>query len=134
MYFTHSLKPKEDKMNTLTSTVARILYAVPFLIFGLNHFMNANMLKGMVPSFVPIPIFWVYLIGLALIAAAVSILTKKYTRLACLSLAALLMVFVLTMHIPGLMDEKTMMLSMMNMLKDTALSGAALMFAGRSDG
>jgi len=132
-FFSHTAK--EGNMNVLTSTVARILYAVPFFFFGLNHFMNASMMKGYVPSFFPVPIFWVYLVGLGLIAASVSILTKKYTRLACLLLAGMLIVFVLTIHIPGMMsaDATMKMNAMVMLLKDTALAGAALMLAGQSE-
>ena len=40
-------------MKILTTTIARIIFAIPFLIFGLNHFMKADMMAGMVPSFLP---------------------------------------------------------------------------------
>ncbi len=119
-------------MKQLTTTVARILFAVPFLVFGLVHFMKGSQMAGYVPSFIPGGVFWVYLVGLALIAAAVSILIQKKAKLACLLLAILLMIFVLTIHIPGLFSDNPMQaqLAMTMMLKDLALSGAALFFSG----
>jgi len=60
---------------------------------------------GYVPSFIPGGVFWVYLVGLALIAAAVSIIIQKKAKLACLLLAILLMIFVLTIHLPGLFND-----------------------------
>jgi len=115
-------------MDTLTTTGARILYALPMAIFGLFHFMGADDMAGMVPSFIPGGVFWVYLTGAALILAAVAILIQKKARLACLLLAAMLIVFVLTIHLPGLSEN--MQASMPNLLKDLALAGAALGFAG----
>lgn len=117
-------------MKTLTTTVARILFAIPMLIFGLMHFMNAGMMAGMVP--IPGGVFWVYLTGLGLVAAAISIFTQKFTKIACLLLALMLMVFVLTIHLPGVMsgDPSKMQMAMPNMLKDMALAGAALLLAG----
>ncbi len=118
-------------MKVLTTTVARILFAVPFGIFGLLHFMNASMMTGMVP--IPGGVFWVYLVGVALIAACVSMLMGKMSKLSSLLLAAMLAIFVLTIHIPGLMkaaDQTAMAMTMTNLLKDIALTGAALTYSG----
>jgi len=114
-------------MHTLTSTVARIIFAVPFAIFGLFHFMNASAMAGMVP--IPGGVFWIYLTGAALIAASISILIKKEARLACLLLALLLAIFALSIHLPGALGGDQASVS--SMLKDLALAGAALGFAGR---
>ncbi len=114
----------------LTTTVARYLYAIPFGIFGVIHFMNGSDMAGMVP--IPGGVIWVYLIGVALIAACVSIIIQKYTRLACLLLALLLIIFVLSMHLPGVIgaeDDMAMAASMSSLLKDTALAGGALILA-----
>ncbi len=117
-------------MSSLTTIGARILYAVPMAIFGIFHFTSAQDMSGMVPSFLPAPTIWVYITGLALILAAVAILIQKKARLACLLLALMLIVFVLTVHVPGLSEN--MQSSMPNLLKDTALAGGALCLAGHS--
>ena len=117
-------------MQALTTTVARILYALPFGIFGLMHFMAGSEMAGYIPSWLPGGVFWVYLTGLALLAACVSIIIQKEARLASLLLALMLGIFVLTLHIPGLMNEATMQMSMSQLLKDVALMGAALTYAG----
>ena len=117
-------------MKQLTTTVARVLFAIPFLVFGIMHFIKGNAMAGFVPSFIPGGVFWVYLVGLALIAAAVSILMQKKAKMACLLLAIMLMIFILTIHLPGLFNDASMVMSMGNMLKDLALCGAALFFSG----
>ncbi|MGF1669398.1 MAG: DoxX family protein [Balneolaceae bacterium] len=111
----------------LTSTFARWLYAIPFGIFGLMHFMAAGDMAGMVP--LPGGIFWVYLTGAALIAASVSFIIEKQTRLAGLLLALMLAIFAFTIHLPSLMGGDQMAMS--SMLKDLALAGAALFIAGQ---
>ena len=118
-------------MNILTTTVARLLYGIPMALFGIFHFMNASSMSGMVPSFIPGGVFWVYLTGLALILAAVSIIIQKQARLASFLLAAMLIIFVLTIHLPGLGGDNQMAMPML--LKDLALAGAALGFAGSSE-
>jgi putative oxidoreductase len=115
-------------MFVLTGLVARILYAVPLFIFGMNHFVYGKMMAGMVP--IPGGIFWVYVTGLALMAAAVAILAKKKAKLASLLLALMLASFALTIHLPGVLNAETMMSSMPNLLKDLSLTGGALLLAG----
>ena len=111
-------------MDLLTKTISRYLFALPFAMFGLMHLMKANDMTGMVPSFIPGGVFWVYITGLALMAAAISIIIKKKEKLATLLLGIMLVIFVLTIHLPG--GEA----SMANLLKDLSLAGAAFFFSG----
>ncbi len=109
-------------MQVLTTTVARILFAVPFVIFGLFHFMNGAAMAGMVP--VPGGVFWVYFTGAAMVAAGVAILAGQYARLACLLLALLLLIYVVTVHLPGAIEGNQQAIT--SLLKDLALAGGAL--------
>lgn len=117
-------------MNLLTSTVARILFSIPFLVFGINHFMMADKMKFLVPSYVPGGIFWVYLTGAALVLAGISIIAKWQGKLACLLLSILLLTFILTIHIPGMGNPETMQMALIGLLKDIGLVGGALLLAG----
>ena len=108
-------------------SIGRYIFAAPFAILGLMHFMSANDMAGMVPSFVPGGVFWVYLTGLTLIAAAVSFVIQKHTYLAGLLTAALMLVFVFTIHLPGVIGGN--MMAMGSLLKDLGLAGGALLLA-----
>jgi uncharacterized membrane protein len=123
-------KKGSANMSFLTDIVARVLFAVPFFMFGVNHFLYANMMAGMVPAYIPGGIFWIYFTGAALIAAAVSIVTKIQGKLAMYLLALLLLIFVVTLHVPGLSNPQMKMMSMMALLKDLGLMGGALLLAG----
>ncbi len=113
-------------MNTLKH-VGRIVFALPFLVFGINHFRYGSMMAGLVPSFIPGGAFWVYFIGAALIAASVSLLINKLVKISGLLLAFTLLLFVLTIHLPGLWNPKMAQMAMMGLLKDTAMMGGAIM-------
>jgi uncharacterized membrane protein len=125
-------KKGSANLSFLTDIVARVLFAIPFFMFGVNHFVYGPKMAYLVPSYVPGGVFWVYFTGVALIAAAVSIVTKIQGKLAMYLLAVLLLAFVLTLHFPGMssanVDVKTM--SMMALLKDLGLMGGALLLAG----
>jgi len=116
-------------MDFLTGRVGRLLFALPFGIFGILHFMMAENMAGMVPGFIPGGVVWVYLTGVALLAACVSFVIQKEVRLAGLLLALMLIVFVLSIHLPGVISGSES--AMPNLLKDTALAGGALLLADK---
>jgi putative oxidoreductase len=111
-----------------------VLYALVIGFFGVNHFLNGTGFQNTIPSFIPYHIFWVYLTGAALIMAAISFLTGKYTRVAGLYLALYLLVIVFTIHLPALIRSEgnpIISIALTNLVKDTGLAGAALMIAGK---
>jgi uncharacterized membrane protein len=120
-----------------TQSVYRIgvvLYALVIGFFGVNHFLNGTGFQNTIPSFIPYHAFWVYLTGLALIAAAISFLTGKFTRAAGIFLALYLLIIVLTIHLPALTRNEgnpIISIALTNLVKDTGLAGAALMIAGK---
>jgi putative oxidoreductase len=117
-------------MKSSLTTVGRILYALPMLGFGFGHFANANTMAGMVP--IPGGAIWIYITGAALIAAGISIIIKKKAGLASLLLGIMLLIFALSIHLPGMLsgDQSRVMMSMPNLFKDLALSGAAFFMSG----
>ncbi len=106
------------------------MFALPFGVLGLNHFFMYNYYVGMVSSFIPGGGFTVIITGVALIAACVAIILKQFIRIACLLLALLLLIFICTIHIPGLFEPVNANMAMIELLKDSALMGGALMIAG----
>ena len=115
------------------SIIGRILFGLPFGIIGLNHFFMVDFFTGMLTSIIPGAAFTVLLTGTFLILASISIIVKRFIRIACYLLAALLLVFILTIHVPGLFDESSANVAMMQLLKDTALMGGAILIATLCD-
>jgi putative oxidoreductase len=109
-------------MNALLG-LGKYLYAIPFAVFGIFHFMNADAMAGMAFG----QVWLVYLTGVAHIAATVSMLIGKMDKLATVLLALMLIIFVLAVHLQGAMDGDQG--SMSALLKDVMLAGAALLYA-----
>ncbi len=118
---------KSSKPNL--GTLGRILFAIPFGIIGLNHFFMVDFFSGMLTSFIPGGGFTILFTGFLLIAASVSIMFKRYVTLSCLLLSIMLLIFILTIHIPQLFEPLKAQVAFMQLLKDTALMGGALMIA-----
>ena len=104
----------------------RIIFALPFLVFGINHFIYAGTMGVYVPSFIPGGVFWIYLTGLSFIAASISIIINKLINISALLLAIELLIFILTMHIPGLFKEGQTQMAMIGLCKDFAMMGGSL--------
>ena len=121
-------------MKTLTTTVARVLFGVPFLVLGLMHFAFGEKMAAAIPSFLPGGVLWIYLTGAGLVAAAVSLYTKKLTKDAMIGLSVFLISAIAFVHAPGLgnPDPMMQMVSMTGFLKDIGLLGGALTYLGIS--
>lgn len=113
-------------MNAITG-LGKYMFALIIAVFGLFHFMNGPAMAGMVP--IPGGVFWVYLSGAGLIAAALSIVLGKYDKLGTTLLGFVLLIFALGVHLRGMMGSEDPSY-MANLLKDIGLAGAAWMYAG----
>jgi uncharacterized membrane protein YphA (DoxX/SURF4 family) len=112
------------------STIGRILFALPFAVFGINHFLMMDYYLGMLTSFIPKTGFIMILTGIMLIAASISIITKKFLKLSTIMLAILLFLFIVTIHIPHLVHGTDTTATLIALLKDISLMGGSLMIAG----
>ena len=112
------------------TTLGRILFAIPFALFGINHFLMTDYYLGVLTSFVPLGAYTIILTGIMLIAASISIITKKFVKLSTIMLAILLFVFIATIHVPHLFTDADKTSSIIALLKDISLMGGSLMIAG----
>lgn len=120
--------------NTTTFQAGMIIYALVIAFFGINHFLVGTGMQNTVPSFIPGGVFWVYLTGAALIAAAIAFITGWQRSLAGYLLAAFLIIIVLTVHLPAIMhapDMAARRFPLTNLVKDMGIAAGALMVAGK---
>lgn len=115
-------------MNNFTGNAGRIIFGIPFVLFGVGHLMNASAMGGYVP--IPGGMIWIYVTGIAMILAGIAAITKIQGKLAMILLAILLFIYIATIHIPNLMKPETMQMGLMGLYKDMGLLGGALILAG----
>jgi uncharacterized membrane protein len=108
----------------------RLFFAMPMGVFGTEHLVDTAEIAALVPSWMPAHLFWTYLVGIALIAAALSITLKRYSKLAAILLGSMLLLFVILMHIPNIVETHGARLFWSIALRDTAFSGGAFALAG----
>lgn len=119
----------------IISRIAIYLLAIVMIAFGIKHFTNPDALLISVPDFLPGGIIWVYIVGVVFILAALSFMTNILVRVAAYLLALLLFTFVFTIHLPNYLytaDKAYQQMSLVNLLKDTALAAFALYIASNA--
>ena len=115
-----------DKLIALAS----VFVAAPLATFGAEHLAAPRSLAEAVPAWFPARLFWALLVGVALIAAALSLIAKKYVRLSVPLLAAMFFVFVFTIHIPNAIGNAKDRLLWTVALRDLTFAAGSLALAG----
>jgi uncharacterized membrane protein len=103
-----------------------LFLAMPMAVFGTDHFIAPRFVATLVPSWIPWHLFWVYLVGIALIASALSIVTKKFSVLAAALLSAMLFSFVVLISVPNLAANLRDRFVLAVLLRDWSFSAGAL--------
>lgn len=128
-----SQKPPARGMDKLVP-FGRLFFALPLAVFGVEHFTAAKIIASIVPSWIPGHLFWVYLVGVALIAAALSIASGRASHWAATLVGVMLFLFVLLIHIPNVAANLKDRFLWAVALRDLAFSGGALAYGGARAG
>ena len=81
----------------------RFLFAASLVVVGVQHFMYAKFIATLIPAWIPGHLFWSYFVGVAFIAAALSLATRIQGRLAAALLGLMFLLWVVVLHTPRIM-------------------------------
>jgi uncharacterized membrane protein len=107
----------------------RLFFAIPLAVFGSEHFTATAGIARLVPAWIPAHTFWVYLVGLAFLCAAVSIIVLVQARLAAALVGVTMLIFVLVMDTPAVVANPGNRFFWALALRQLAFSGGAFAFA-----
>jgi uncharacterized membrane protein YphA (DoxX/SURF4 family) len=110
--------------------VGRVLYAAPLAAFGAEHLVLGRVIIGAVPVWMPGRLFWVYFVGVALIAAALSLVLWIRVRLTATLLAIMFLLFVLMIHVPNAVAQMHDRIIWNVAMRDLSFGAGALALAG----
>ena len=103
----------------------RLFFAIPLAVFGSEHFTFTANVAALVPRWIPAHTFWVYLVGVAFLAAALSIAVLVQSRLAAALVGMTLLIFVFVMDLPGTLAQPGNRFFWALTLRQLAFSGGA---------
>lgn len=108
----------------------KYLFTLMLLIFGAGHFHSAGFIATLVPGWIPYPLFWTYLTGVALVGAGVAIIINFKIIPVSFLLAIMFLLWLLMLHLPGTLKypfaDGNLTISCLQIL---AFSGIALLIA-----
>jgi uncharacterized membrane protein YphA (DoxX/SURF4 family) len=103
-----------------------VFVAAPLAAFAGEHLAGPHILEQGVPPWMPARLFWAYFFGIALLAAALSLVLKKYVRWSAPLLALMFFTFVLSIHVSGVIAHPKDRLFWTIMLRDLTFAAGAL--------
>ena len=107
-----------------------IFEAAPLAVFSAEHFTAAHDLMGIVPHWLPWPLFWTYFVGVCLLAAAVSFIAFRHVRWSASLLALLFLIIVATVDLPNLPASMHDRFFWILTVRETSFAGGAMVLAG----
>ena len=107
-----------------------VFEATALAIFAAEHFLLPRALSAIVPRWLPSPLFWTWLVGVALLAAAVSFVAWRSVRWSAALLALLFLMIVVTIDLPVLPKHLHERLFWTLTVRETAFAGGAMVLAG----
>ena len=111
--------------------LSNLCFAVPLAVFGAEHFFSAQSILNIVPEYMPWRLFWVYFVGCALIAAALSIATKVGVRWSGLLFGLMMFSFVAMIHLPGALHAHNRILWVI-VFRESLFGGGGWILAGNA--
>jgi uncharacterized membrane protein len=114
----------------LLAPLAPALLALFLVVGGIQHFWYARFVDTLVPAWIPPgQRFWTLFAGVALILGGVGILVPRTARLAGLLCGAMILSWVVLLHIPRAIAGPAHLAETSGVFEAAALGGVALMVA-----
>ena len=112
------------------AALSHLCFAIPLAVFGVLHLSSAKFVMALVPAYMPGRLFWTYFVGVALVAAALSIATKIQVRWSGLLFGIMMLVFEALVHIPRVAANPRDRFAWVVMVREMSFAGGAWVLAG----
>lgn len=110
--------------------LSNLCFAIPLAVFGALHLFGSAFVVDLVPRYMPLRLFWVYFIGCALIAAALSIASKIAVRWSGLLFGIMMFAFVAMIHLPGAVALRNNRILWTIVFREMSFGGGGWILAG----
>ncbi len=124
-----TLPPSSTPVADRLISFGPLFFAVPYAVFGMQHFSEHSVVVQAAPAWLPAHAFWLYLVGVAKIAAALSLITGRLARIAAPLLGLMMFHFVALIYIPDVFQEPTNRFAIALFFRDGSLCAGALALA-----
>jgi uncharacterized membrane protein len=113
------------------AALSNACFAAPLAVFGALHLFGPQFVRDMVPRYMPGRMFWVYFVGCALIAAALSIATKIAVRWSGVLFGTMMFLFVAMLYLPSALATNNR-ITWVVVFREMSFGSAGLVLAGHA--
>jgi uncharacterized membrane protein len=106
--------------------------AIFFVVCGYAHFRYADFVQGLIPSYIPFPLFWTYFTGTCLLAAGCGLLLPKTRKWAALLSGVMISAWFFLLHMPRFVADTQNAGDRMGLGESLAIAGICFCMAGIS--
>ena len=110
--------------------LSNLCFAIPLAVFGAEHLSGAKFIMLVVPAYMPWRLFWAYFVGIALLAASLSIGTKIQVRWSGLLFGIMMFLFVAMIHIPRAVASPRDRIAWVIVFREMSFAGGGWILAG----
>jgi uncharacterized membrane protein len=120
--------------------LSNMFFAMPLAVFASEHFADTQSIMGLVPTYMPWRLFWVYFVGVGLIAASLSIATKILVQWSGLLFGIMMFLFTAMLTIPAIVANPHERISWVLVFREPSFGSGAwclaslAMVGGRTPG
>jgi uncharacterized membrane protein len=114
------------------AVLSNLCFAIPLAVFGALHLFSAQGMIELVPSYMPWRLFWVYSVGVALIAASLSIASRTAVFWSGLLFGIMMFLFVAMIHCPGALASHGNRITWTIVFRESSFGGGAWLLAGNA--
>ena len=112
--------------------LSNLCFAIPLAVFGALHLSGVEFVLPVVPSYMPWRLFWAYFVGVALLAASLSIVTKVQVRWSGLLFGIMMLLFVVTLDTRGALAHPRDRFVWTYVLREGSFAGGGWVLAGNA--
>ena len=112
--------------------LSNLCFAIPLAVFGALHLSGVEFVLPVVPSYMPWRLFWAYFVGVALLAASLSIATKVQVRWSGLLFGIMMLLFVVTLDTKGALAHPRDRFVWTYVLRESSFAGGGWILAGNA--
>jgi uncharacterized membrane protein len=116
-------------------SIARFCIGIPLIFYGIEHLLHPEFAPGvplpkLTPPWVPLPLFWAYLVGAVLLIAGVAILLNKRSQIAATYVGLVMTVLTLLLYTPilAMVRQPSQIIGEVNYVADTLFFAGTILF------
>jgi uncharacterized membrane protein len=110
--------------------LSAVLFGLFFVVGGIQHFIYVDFVTQLVPTWIPVPRFWAYFTGVALVAGGIGMNFRFTASSAAVSSGIMVFLWVLLLHIPRALAASHDPGETSAIFEALALSGTAFLIGG----